>query len=145
MVLGDGTLFACANSLQEEHLYVLLALDAQKSRRWPGQCEQCDMTNLALDNENESRRVSIVANPRSPTSLRDADVLLEMMGRESLDVVARLADLLIDSARDAGAVEIETAAMNVRRVIAEGSPVMLARAIRDLGDAIAHGGLKTAA
>jgi len=96
------------------------------------------MTKPAPNNENESGYIPTAANPRSTASLRDADVLLEMMGRESLDVVAHLTDLLMDSARGAGAVEIETAAKNVQRVLAEGRPVMLASAMRGLEDAIAQ-------
>ena len=70
--------------------------------------------------------------------LRDADALLALMGKESLDVVADLANTLTASAHAAGAIDIEEAARNVRRVASGHGPVMLAGAMRALTDAIAR-------
>jgi hypothetical protein len=74
--------------------------------------------------------------PQLDEILRDADVLLELIGREPLDVVADLANTLRASAHDAGAREIEAAANDVRRVISGRNPVALTGAIRALTDAI---------
>jgi len=68
--------------------------------------------------------------------LRDADALLALMGKESLDVVADLAHTLTASAHAAGAWDIEEAARNVQRVASGRGPVMLAGAMRALTDAI---------
>ena len=61
-----------------------------------------------------------VAPPLAPLSitdiLRDADVLLELMGKEPLGVVAELANTLTISAHEAGALEIEEAARNLASV-----------------------------
>jgi hypothetical protein len=70
--------------------------------------------------------------------LRDADALLELMGKETLDVVADLANTLTISAHDAGACEIEEAASNVRRLASSHGPVALTGAMRALTDAIAR-------
>ena len=70
--------------------------------------------------------------------LRDTDMLLELMGRETLPVVAKLAETLTLSAHDAGAWEIEAAASNVRCVASGRGPVVLTGAIRALTDAIAR-------
>ena len=74
--------------------------------------------------------------PRLGDILRDADVLLELMGREPLDVVADLANTLCASAQHAGAWEIEAAANDVRRVVSGRSPIALTGAIHTLTDAI---------
>jgi hypothetical protein len=70
--------------------------------------------------------------------VRDADALLELMGREPLNVVAELADTLTASAHQAGAWDIEEAASQVRRMASRHGPVMLAGAMRALSDAIAR-------
>ena len=70
--------------------------------------------------------------------LRDADVLLALMGKESLDMVADLAAALAASAHAAGAWDIEEAARNVQRVALGHGPVMLVAAMRALTDAIAR-------
>lgn len=70
--------------------------------------------------------------------LQDADALLELMGKESLDVVADLANSLSVSAHDAGAAEIEEAARNVGRLASGRGAVVLAGAIRELTDAISR-------
>ena len=88
--------------------------------------------------------------------LRDADVLLELMGKEPLGVVADLANTLTVSAHEAGARDIEEAASNVRaspRAMARwrsmrcreqcpspclGHAVALTGAMRALTDAIAR-------
>ena len=84
----------------------------------------------------------VIAPPLVPLSindiLRDADTLLALMGKESLDVVADLAATLTASAHAAGAWDIEEAAHNVQRVASGRGPVMLASAMRALTDAIAR-------
>jgi len=70
--------------------------------------------------------------------LREADALVALMGKETLGVVAELANTLTVSAHEAGAWEIEEAASNVRRLAAGGGPVALAGAMRALTDAIAR-------
>ncbi len=70
--------------------------------------------------------------------LRDADALLALMGKETLGVVADLANTLTISARLAGASEIEEAASNVRRLASGHGPVALTGAMRALTDAIAR-------
>jgi hypothetical protein len=70
--------------------------------------------------------------------LRDADTLLELMGKEPLDVVAELANTLTVSAHEAGARDIEEAASNVRRLASGRGPVALTGAMRALTDAIAR-------
>ena len=81
-----------------------------------------------------------IAPPLAPVGindiLRDADALLELMGMESLDVVADLANALTMTAHDAGAWEIEDAARNLRRLASSHGPVVLAGAMRDLTNAI---------
>jgi hypothetical protein len=83
-----------------------------------------------------------LAPPLAPVGindiLQDADALLALMGKESLDVVADLANTLTVSAHDAGALDIEEAAGNVRRVASGHGAVVLAGAIRELTDAIAR-------
>src|ERR1700688_3442452 len=70
-----------------------------------------------------------VAPPLAPLGvndiLRDADVLLELMGKEPLGVVAELANTLTVSAHEAGARDIEEAASNVRRLASSRGPVAL--------------------
>jgi hypothetical protein len=70
--------------------------------------------------------------------LERADSLLALMGSETLDVVADLADSLTGSANDAGATEIAEAANVVRRIASGHKPVALAGAMRDLTAAIAR-------
>jgi hypothetical protein len=70
--------------------------------------------------------------------VQEVDALLELMGRETLPVVAELADTLTTSAHDAGAWEIEAAASNVRRIASGRSPVVLTGAMHALSDAIAR-------
>ena len=70
--------------------------------------------------------------------LRDADVLIELMGKETLGVVAELANTLTVSAHQAGARDIEEAANNVRRLASSHGPVVLTGAMRALTDAIAR-------
>lgn len=83
-----------------------------------------------------------IAPPLAPIAvhdiLRHADALLALMGKESLDVVAELANTLTVSAHDAGAREIEEAAINVRHLASCRGPVALAGAMRALTDAIAR-------
>jgi hypothetical protein len=93
------------------------------------------------DSITKFARAQHISPPLAPVDtngiLRDADALLELMGRETLGVVANLADTLAVSAHDAGAWEIEAAASNVRRVASGHSPVVLTGAMRALTDAIA--------
>jgi len=83
-----------------------------------------------------------VAPPLAPIGindiLRDADVLIELMGKEPLGVVAELANTLTVSARQAGARDIEEAANNVRRLASGHGPVALTGAMRELTDAVAR-------
>jgi hypothetical protein len=80
-----------------------------------------------------------ISPPLAPDELlRDADALVELMGREPLAVVAQLADTLTLSAHDAGAWEIEAAASNVRHLASGRGPVVLTRAIHALTEAIAR-------
>jgi hypothetical protein len=83
-----------------------------------------------------------VAPPLAPIGindiLRDADVLLALMGQEPLGVVAELANTLTVSAHQAGARDIEEAASNVRRLASGRGPVALTGAMRALTDAIAR-------
>jgi hypothetical protein len=83
-----------------------------------------------------------LAPPLAPVGineiLQDADALIALMGKESLDVVAELANTLTVSAHDAGAWDIEEAARNVGRLAASRGPVVLAGAMRALTDAIAR-------
>jgi hypothetical protein len=89
----------------------------------------------------DSPTKTVAAPPLSPVGihdiLRDADALLTLMGRESLDVVAELANTLTVSAHDAGALEIEEAASNLRRLASCHGTIALAGAIRALSDSIA--------
>lgn len=82
----------------------------------------------------------LTAPPLAPVVMHDvlcgADALLALMGKESLGVVAELANTLAVSAHDAGAWEIEEAASNVRRLASCSGPVALAGAMRALTDAI---------
>ena len=94
------------------------------------------MSNSANNASSVHGDVSPSLVPQLGEILRDADVLLELMGREPLDVVADLANTLRASAHDAGAWEIEAAANDVRRVVSGGSPVALTGAIHALTDAI---------
>ena len=70
--------------------------------------------------------------------LQSADALLALMGREPLNVVAELADELIRSAHSAGATEIETAAIDIRRLACARGPVALTGAMHALTAAIAR-------
>jgi hypothetical protein len=83
-----------------------------------------------------------VAPPLAPIGindiLRDADMLLELMGKETLGVVAELANTLTVSAHEAGAQEIEEAARNVRCLASGHGAVALTGAMRALTDAIAR-------
>lgn len=83
-----------------------------------------------------------LAPPLAPIAvndiLQDADALLELMGKESLDVVADLANSLSVSAHQAGASEIEEAARNIGRLASGRGPVVLAGAMRALADAISR-------
>ena len=94
------------------------------------------------DSESKSTGVEHVAPPLAPIGfndiLRDADVLLALMGQEPLGVVAELANTLTVSAHEAGARDIEEAASNVRRLASGRGPVALTGAMRALTDAIAR-------
>jgi hypothetical protein len=83
-----------------------------------------------------------IAPPLAPVAihdiLRDADALLALMGKETLCVVAELANTLTVSAHEAGAWEIEEAASNVKRLVSSGGPVVFTGAMRALTDAIAR-------
>jgi hypothetical protein len=70
--------------------------------------------------------------------VHDADALLALMSQESLRVVAELADGLIYSAHQAGAVEIEAAAKDIHRLASGNGLVALAGAMRALTTAITH-------
>jgi hypothetical protein len=96
------------------------------------------------DSTTEESAARPIAPPLAPIAmhdiLRDADALLALMGKESLGVVAELANTLTVSAHDAGEREIEDAAGNVRRLASCRGPVVLAGAMRALTDAIARTG-----
>jgi hypothetical protein len=81
-----------------------------------------------------------VSPPLAPKDVhdvvRDADAVVDLMGRETLSMVAELAETLTVSAHDAGAWDIEAAASNVRRLASGQSPVLLTGAMRALTDAI---------
>ena len=84
-----------------------------------------------------------IAPPLAPVAihdiLRDADALLALMGKETLGVVAELANTLTVSAHESRSVEIEEAASNVRRLVSSGGPVVLTLApCVALTDAIAR-------
>ena len=91
---------------------------------------------------SNSTGVAHLAPPLAPIGindiLRDADVLIELMGKEPLGVVAELANTLTVSAHQAGARDIEEAASNVRRLASGHGPVALTGAMRKLTDAIAR-------
>jgi hypothetical protein len=99
-------------------------------------------TQQMSDSGSKSTGVEHAAPPLAPLGindiLRDADVLLELMGKEPLGVVAKLANTLTVSAHEAGARDIEEAASNVRRLASGHGPVALAGAMRALTDAIAR-------
>jgi hypothetical protein len=90
----------------------------------------------------ESATIRYIAPPLMPAELdgvlRDADALLTLMGREALAVVAKLAGTLTASAQHAGAIEIEAAASNIRRIASGRGPVVLTGAMRDLTNALAR-------
>jgi hypothetical protein len=94
------------------------------------------------DSRSKFAGIEYVAPPLAPIGindiLRDADVLIELMGKEPLGVVAELASTLTVSAHQAGARDIEDAASNVRRLASGHSPVALTGAMRELTDAIAR-------
>jgi hypothetical protein len=96
-----------------------------------------------------TRSNQLIAPPLAPDSvsdiLRDTDALLALMGKESLDVVADLADALTTSAHAAGAYDIEEAAHDLQRMASADGPVMLAAAMRALTEAIARTGREVAA
>jgi hypothetical protein len=95
-----------------------------------------------MSDTGSNSSVEHVAPPLAPIGitdiLRDADALLELMGKEPLDVVAELANTLTVSAHEAGAWDIEEAASNVRRLASGRGPVALTGAMRALTDAIAR-------
>ena len=70
--------------------------------------------------------------------LQDADALLVLMSQESLRVVTELADELTRSAHEAGAVEIEAAASDIRRLASGNGLVALTGAMHALTTAISH-------
>ena len=84
----------------------------------------------------------LAAPPIVPDDLsavvQDADTLLVLMSQESLRVVTELAGELIRSAHDAGAVEIEAAASDIRRLASGNGLVALTGAMHTLTTAIAH-------
>jgi hypothetical protein len=94
------------------------------------------------DKGSKSTGAQHIAPPLAPLGindiLRDADALLELMGKETLGVVAELANALTVSAHEAGARDIEEAASNVRRLASSHGPVALTGAMRALTDAIAR-------
>jgi hypothetical protein len=94
------------------------------------------------DSGSKFTGVQHVAPPLAPIGitdiLRDADALLELMGKEPLGVVADIANTLMVSAHEAGASEIEEAASNVRRLASGRGAVALTGAMRALTDAIAR-------
>src|ERR1700684_3227663 len=94
------------------------------------------------ESESKFSGAQHVAPPLAPLGiddiLRDADVLLELMGKEPLGVVAELANTVTVSAHEAGARDIEEAASNVRRLASGHGPVTLTGAMRALTDAIAR-------
>jgi hypothetical protein len=99
-------------------------------------------TQQMSDSEGKFSGAQHIAPPLAPIGineiLRDADVLLELMGKEPLGVVAELANTLTVSAHQAGARDIEEAASNVRRLALSHGPVALTGAMRALTDAIAR-------
>jgi hypothetical protein len=70
--------------------------------------------------------------------LHDAESLLALMSQEPLRVVTELADELVRSAHEVGAVEIEAAASDIRRLASGKGPVALTGAMHALTTAIAH-------
>ena len=80
---------------------------------------------------------SIVPNDLNAV-VQDADAFLALMSKESLRVVTELADELIRSAHEAGAVEIEAAASNIRHLASGKGPVVLTGAMHSLTTAIVH-------
>ena len=106
-------------------------------------------TQQMSDSGSKSTAVEHVAPPLVPIGiddiLRDADVLLELMGKEPLGVVAELANTLTVSAHEAGARDIEEAASHVRSLALSHGPVALTGAMRALTDAIARTGRAVAA
>src|SRR5580692_2514765 len=99
-------------------------------------------TKQMSDSGSKFTGVEHVSPPLAPIGindiLRDADVLIELMGKEPLGVVAELANTLTVSAHQAGARDIEEAASNVRRLASGHGPVALTGAMRELTDAIAR-------
>jgi hypothetical protein len=81
-----------------------------------------------------------VAPPLVPSHfvemLQDADELLALMARESLDVVAELANALSVSAQGTGAWEIAETARAVQRVASGHRPASLAGPMRALTAAV---------
>ena len=94
------------------------------------------------DSGSKFTGVQHVAPPLAPIGiadiLRHADALLELMGKESLGVVADLANTLTVSAHEAGAWDIEEAASNVHHLASGHGAVMLTGAMLALTDAIAR-------
>ena len=70
--------------------------------------------------------------------LRDADALLELMGREPLDVVGNLAMHVTTCANDAGAHDIANAANAVSRIVSAHDGAALAGAMQRLVSAISR-------
>src|ERR1700685_2534525 len=99
-------------------------------------------TQQMSDSGSKFTGVQHVSPPLVPIGitdiLRDADALLELMRKETLGVVAELANTLTVSAHQAGARDIEEAASNVRRLASTHGPVALTGAMRALTDAIAR-------
>jgi hypothetical protein len=99
-------------------------------------------TQQMSDSGSKSTGAVRVVPPLAPIGindiLRDADVVIELMGKETLGVVAELANTLTVSAHQAGAQDIEEAASNVRRLALSHGPVVLTGAMRALTDAIAR-------
>jgi len=106
---------------------------------------RCRTIALRTQERSDSRSntgVEHVAPPLAPIGindiLRDAEGLLDLIGKEPLGVVAELANTLTVSAHEAGARDIEEAASNVRRLASGRGPVALTGAMRPLTDAVAR-------
>ena len=98
-----------------------------------GNTEMRDMDNPLIN-----------APPLAPTSsgfiemLRDADTLLELMGREPLGVVGNLATQLTACANEAGAYEIADAASAISRIASAREGAALAGAMQRLAGAMSR-------
>ena len=102
--------------------------------------ERAIRSRVSMSDPKSPRDVEQVAPPLAPLSihdiLQDAAVLLVLMSKEPLGVVAELANALAVSAHGAGLQEIEAAAKDVHRLASHRGPVVLASAMRTLGEAI---------